>query len=194
MVVLAWLTTLLFSSPQAVIFRVMKHPQADFYQCTTWNFFEGFASNVTEGNTTRLLLPGGMTPTQAADLYHTLFNCEVRFWEFKVKWKYYLEMQILISFNLRIRISLGAKFKIEMKTPFYNVFLDDVLIKVINWKLPFFSQFINLKMRKKYNIIKGISISGILCTSDCHHCKLFKDFLCHIKVCQNILSKLSRLD
>jgi len=79
MVVLAWLTTLLFSSPQAVIFRVMKHPQADFYQCTTWNFFEGFASNVTEGNTTRLLLPGGMTPTQAADLYHTLFNCEVFF-------------------------------------------------------------------------------------------------------------------
>ena len=66
-------------------------------------------------------------------------------------------------------------------------FLEDVLIKVINWKLPFFSQFINLKMRRKYNVIKEICFSGILCTSDCHHCKLFKDFLCHIKVCQNVL-------
>ena len=33
---------------------------------------------VTEaGEVTRLLLPGGLTPVQAADLYHTLFNCEV---------------------------------------------------------------------------------------------------------------------
>ena len=84
MVILAWLTTLLFSSPQAVIFRVMKHPQADFTQCTTWNFFESFASNVTVGNTTQLLLPGGMTPTAAADLYHTLFNCEVKFYFSKI--------------------------------------------------------------------------------------------------------------
>ena len=77
MVVMAWLTTLLFSSPQAVIFRVMKHPMVDFYQCTTWGFFEGLAHNVTQGNTTTMLLPGGLTPIQAADLYHTLFNCEV---------------------------------------------------------------------------------------------------------------------
>ena len=32
---------------------------------------------VTYGNQTRQLLPGGLTPVQAADLYHTLFNCEV---------------------------------------------------------------------------------------------------------------------
>ena len=50
-------------------------------QCTTFGFFESLAVNrsvVTEaGEVTRLLLPGGLTPVQAADLYHTLFNCEV---------------------------------------------------------------------------------------------------------------------
>ena len=29
------------------------------------------------GNETLLLLTGGLTPVEAADLYHTLFNCEV---------------------------------------------------------------------------------------------------------------------
>ena len=50
-------------------------------QCTTFGFFGSLAVNrstVTEaGEVTRLLLPGGLTPVQAADLYHTLFNCEV---------------------------------------------------------------------------------------------------------------------
>ena len=48
-------------------------------QCTTFGFFESLAENrtsVTEaGEVTRLLLlPGGLSPVQAADLYHTLFN------------------------------------------------------------------------------------------------------------------------
>lgn len=79
MVILAWLLTLVFTSPQAIIFRVLRHPMAEFYQCTTWGFFENFATEVTYGNQTRLLLPGGLTPVQAADLYHTLFNCEIFF-------------------------------------------------------------------------------------------------------------------
>lgn len=79
MVILAWLLTLVFTSPQAIIFRVLRHPLAEFYQCTTWGFFENFATEVTYGNQTQLLLPGGLTPVQAADLYHTLFNCEIFF-------------------------------------------------------------------------------------------------------------------
>ena len=65
---------------RAIIFRVMKHPLVEFYQCTTWGYFEGLATrNITVGNETVLLLPGplALTPTQAADLYHTLFNCQV---------------------------------------------------------------------------------------------------------------------
>ena len=43
---LAWLMTLIFSWPQAVIFRVMKHPNKEFYQCTTFNFFENLALGI----------------------------------------------------------------------------------------------------------------------------------------------------
>ena len=46
MVMLAWLMTLIFSWPQAVIFRVMKHPNKEFYQCTTFNFFENLALGI----------------------------------------------------------------------------------------------------------------------------------------------------
>ena len=50
MVIGAWLTTLLFSLPQAVIFRVLRHPLVEFYQCTTWGYFENLAtSNITQG-------------------------------------------------------------------------------------------------------------------------------------------------
>ena len=46
MVVTAWCLTLLTSSPQAVIFRVIKDDKKDFYQCTTLNFFESWATEV----------------------------------------------------------------------------------------------------------------------------------------------------
>ena len=77
-VILAWVLTLIFTIPQAIIFRVMKHPQKEFYQCTTYNFFEDLSTPVIVGNTTQLLL-GGLTPVQWADLYHTVFNCQVFF-------------------------------------------------------------------------------------------------------------------
>ena len=78
MVVFAWIITVVSTVPQAIIFRVLKHPERDFYQCTTYNFFEDLASPVQVGNTTVLYL-GGLTPVQWADLYHTVFNCEVFF-------------------------------------------------------------------------------------------------------------------
>ena len=46
MVTFAWLLTILFSSPQAIIFRVLKHPTKDFYQCTTINYFEDLSNEV----------------------------------------------------------------------------------------------------------------------------------------------------
>ena len=78
MVILSWLATIIFTLPQAIIFRVLKHPEKDFYQCTTYNFFEELSSPVQIGNTTQLYL-ASLTPIQWADLYHTIFNCEVFF-------------------------------------------------------------------------------------------------------------------
>ena len=56
MVITAWLLTVISASPQAVIFRVLKHPDTEFYQCTTVNYFESWATNVTIGNKTELRL------------------------------------------------------------------------------------------------------------------------------------------
>ena len=78
MVLTAWLVTLISVTPQAVIFRVLKHPETDFYQCTTEGYFESLSTEtVLVNNVTTLLLPGGLKPKQAADLYHTVFNCQV---------------------------------------------------------------------------------------------------------------------
>ena len=78
MVVLAWLLTMLFSCPQAIIFRVKKHPEKEFYQCTTYNFFSDLSTPVMVANRTQLVL-GGLTPKQCADLYHTIFNSQIFF-------------------------------------------------------------------------------------------------------------------
>ena len=76
--ILAWVVTLILTIPQAIIFRVMKHPEKEFYQCTTYNFFEDHSNPIMVGNTTQLLL-AGLTPVEWADLYHTAFNCQVFF-------------------------------------------------------------------------------------------------------------------
>ena len=78
MVITAWVLTIFFTIPQAIIFRVMKHPDKNFYQCTTINFFEDLCSEVKVGNHTEKLLLG-LTPVVWADIYHTIFNCQVFF-------------------------------------------------------------------------------------------------------------------
>ena len=58
--------------------RVLKHPETDFYQCTTEGYFEDLATEtVLENNVTAYYLPGGLTPKQGADIYHTIFNSQV---------------------------------------------------------------------------------------------------------------------
>merc|ERR1719244_511832 len=64
MVAVAWILTLVFASPQAIIFRVLKHPVKDFYQCTAMGSFDNLV---------------GLTPVQWADLYHTIFNSVIFF-------------------------------------------------------------------------------------------------------------------
>ena len=51
------------------------------------------------GNETRLLLTGGLTPVEAADLYHTLFNCEV---SIQYKDKNIILMQFLFVLQCQI--------------------------------------------------------------------------------------------
>ena len=76
MVMVAWILTLVFASPQAIIWRVLKHPTKDFHQCTTVDFFANLSSPV--GNSTEMLLVG-LTPDQWFNIYHIIFNCEIFF-------------------------------------------------------------------------------------------------------------------
>ena len=52
MVIAAWGLALLTSSPQAFIFRVIKHEEKDFYDCTTFNFFENLATKENSSHLT----------------------------------------------------------------------------------------------------------------------------------------------
>ena len=78
MVLLCWALTIVFSCPQAIIFRVLKHPTKEFYQCTTFNFFQDLSSPVVSGNTTQYLLVG-LSPMQLGNIYHTIFNSVIFF-------------------------------------------------------------------------------------------------------------------
>ena len=83
MVLGSWIFTIICSSPQAIIFRVLKHPTKEFYQCTTINFFEDLSDEVVTtspdgGNSTHLYLLG-LGPESWNRLYHVLFNCEIFF-------------------------------------------------------------------------------------------------------------------
>lgn len=40
MILCAWLTSCIFAAPQTLVFRVLKHPQIEFFQCTSMDFFK----------------------------------------------------------------------------------------------------------------------------------------------------------
>ena len=100
MVALAWIMTIVFSLPQAIIFRVKRHPYKEFYQCTTINFFADLSDRVTVNNSTHLQLLG-LTPIQWENLYHTLFNSEIFFIPFVIIVASYIKIYFIITrYNL----------------------------------------------------------------------------------------------
>ena len=80
MVAGSWIFTLLSAAPQAVIFRVLKHPTKDFYQCTTIDFFEDLAEkrlNLKTNQTEYIL--GGIDTEAWHTIYHTVINTQIFF-------------------------------------------------------------------------------------------------------------------
>ena len=49
MVLFSWVVSLVLSSPQALMFRKMKHPHLEFYQCTTNMVIENISTVVMDG-------------------------------------------------------------------------------------------------------------------------------------------------
>ena len=50
MVLFSWVVSFVLSSPQALMFRKMKHPNLEFYQCTTNMVIENYSTVVKDGD------------------------------------------------------------------------------------------------------------------------------------------------
>jgi len=116
MVATAWTLTIIFSSPQAVIFRLLKHPAKEFYQCTTINFFENLSDLVKEGNSTELRLYG-LTPDQWEDTYHTVFNSQI----------FFIPLVIIVASYVKILLILTRRSNASSKGAPQTAELEQVL-------------------------------------------------------------------
>ena len=62
MIIAAWIISALCALPQTLVFRVLKHPKAEFYQCTQLKFYEEIFDNTTI-----------ISPSQAETIYSSFF-------------------------------------------------------------------------------------------------------------------------
>ena len=72
LVALSWGVSLLLSSPQALMFRVVKHPYRDFYQCTSDLVFEMNSDLVMAGDKPTFLF-FGIDPKILYKIYNFYF-------------------------------------------------------------------------------------------------------------------------
>ena len=72
MVVVSWLVSIILSLPQAFMFRKMKHPAVEFFQCTTNNVVEDFSTMILEDGETKFIFLGLDSQT-VYTLYHFSF-------------------------------------------------------------------------------------------------------------------------
>ena len=63
MITAAWIISALCALPQTLVFRVKRHPQVEFYQCTQMGYFEDIFDNSTTI----------ISPIQAETIYNSFF-------------------------------------------------------------------------------------------------------------------------
>ena len=118
MVFLAWLTSLLLSSPQALMFRKLKHPMLEFYQCTTNMVVETYSEMVLENGQHKLKF-FGFDPTFIYKIYNGSFLFFVYFFPLFCLIISYTIIIILIKRYQRVFISL-FQFWLDAFVGFYN--------------------------------------------------------------------------
>ena len=72
MVCISWLISLTLASPQALMFRKLKHPSLDFHQCTTNMVIETYSEVVFEDQQAKLKFYG-IDPSVLYKLYSGSF-------------------------------------------------------------------------------------------------------------------------
>ena len=58
MVALSWVVSIILASPQAFMFRKLKHPDIEFYQCTTTMAVEDFSEKIVVNGQLKFLFLG----------------------------------------------------------------------------------------------------------------------------------------
>ena len=64
------LVSALFALPQTLVFRVLKHPKIEFFQCTSMNFFRDLFNGSTTDESPNFY---SLTPEMAEKMYSALF-------------------------------------------------------------------------------------------------------------------------
>ena len=72
MVLCCWVVSIILSFPQAIMFRKLKHPYLEFYQCTTKGVVEAYSDIVAE-NGKRKYSFYGLDPVKVYNIYHFSF-------------------------------------------------------------------------------------------------------------------------
>ena len=72
MVLCCWVVSLLLSLPQAIMFRKLKNPHLEFYQCTTMMVVETYSELVKEDNKLKFVFYG-IDAVVVYNIYHFSF-------------------------------------------------------------------------------------------------------------------------
>ena len=110
MVASAWVFTLLSASPQAIIFRVLKHPTKEFYQCTTIDFFEDLAEehfNIQTNKTEYIL--AGINTEAWHTIYHTVVTSQIFFLPLLIIIISYIKIYSILSQSVYTRVTVKDK-------------------------------------------------------------------------------------
>ena len=78
MVLFSWVLSFVLSSPQAMLFRKMKHPDMEFYQCTTKMVIENISTVVMDGDKAKYYF-FGIESDIVYKIYHLSFLVFVYF-------------------------------------------------------------------------------------------------------------------
>ena len=73
MVGISWLISLILASPQALMFRKLKHPSLDFHQCTTNLVIETYSELIFDENGRAKMKFYGIDPSILYKLYSGSF-------------------------------------------------------------------------------------------------------------------------
>ena len=95
MVVVSWALSLLLSLPQAFMFRKLKHPVVEFYQCTTDMVVEEFSEQILVAGETKFSLFG-----VDSDIVYTIYHFSFPFFVF-----FFPLACLIINYGIIIKIT-----------------------------------------------------------------------------------------